>query len=183
MESKTPTLVLLKRNGIYLVVNGYGNGNDAYFYNEHTCPTNYMQDVEAVIYEKDADPHGVFEWVATIDKPEDWDCAPEEFEEWCKLFPELKHEDELPDTPLLTFTDPDTKRQSILFWNNGVLDFKGDVTSSARIFMDFLLETFNKWFESEIQKRSEAETVPPIPKEAMDVFDIALCRAARRLNQ
>ena len=92
MSTPTPTLVLLKRNGIYLIVNGHGNGNDEYFYNEHTCPTNYMQDVEAVIYEKDADPHGVFEWVATIDKPEDWDYGPEEFEEWCALFPELRED-------------------------------------------------------------------------------------------
>ena len=92
MSTPTPTLVLLKRNGIYLVVNGYGNGNDAYFYNEHTCPTNYMDCVEAIIYEKDADPHGVFEWVATIDKPEDWDYGPEEFEEWCALFPELRED-------------------------------------------------------------------------------------------
>ena len=86
-----PTLVLLKRNGIYLVVNGHGDAeHDMYFYNEHTCPTNYMGDVEAVIYEKDADPHGVFEWVATIDKPEDFEEGlPREFNELCVLFPEL----------------------------------------------------------------------------------------------
>ena len=93
MSTVTSTLVLLKRNGIYLIVNGYGDKeHDQYFYNEHTCPTNYMGDVEAVIYEKDADPHGVFEWVATIDKPEDWDYGPEEFEEWCALFPELRED-------------------------------------------------------------------------------------------
>ena len=100
-KETTPTLVLLKRNGVYLIVNGNkmlgidkeeAEHQDQYYYNEHTCPTNYMQDVEAVIYEKDADPHGVFEWVATIDKPEDWEYGPEEFEEWCKLFPELRED-------------------------------------------------------------------------------------------
>ena len=39
---------------------------DDYFYNEHTCPTNYLAKVEKVIApDGDEDPHGVFRWVKT----------------------------------------------------------------------------------------------------------------------
>ena len=166
-----PTLVLLKRNGIYLVVNGHGDAeHDMYFYNEHTCPTNYMGDVEAVIYEKDADPHGVFEWVATIDKPEDFEEGlPREFNELCVLFPELMEDQKMnqdqsipigasftaPKIPTaITFDDHETGSQSSLFWKDGKLHFEGDVDSSARIFMDFLLKSFNECVESEINNRT-----------------------------
>lgn len=37
----------------------------AYFYNEHTCPTNWLQQVEDVIFDGEGDPHGLFEWVST----------------------------------------------------------------------------------------------------------------------
>ena len=43
-----------------------------YYYNEHTCPTNYMRNVVAVIDLKhqDQDPHGIFEYIATLDYDE-----------------------------------------------------------------------------------------------------------------
>ncbi len=38
--------------------------NARYYFNEHTCPTNYMRDVAEIICEGDSDPHGVFEFVS-----------------------------------------------------------------------------------------------------------------------
>lgn len=38
-----------------------------YFYNEHTCPTNFMRNVEKIVFEGDEDPHGVFEFVSVED--------------------------------------------------------------------------------------------------------------------
>lgn len=35
-----------------------------YYYDEHTCPTNFMSQVEQIIFEGDEDPHGVFEFVS-----------------------------------------------------------------------------------------------------------------------
>jgi ribosomal protein L37AE/L43A len=76
-------LVVLKREGFYLIVEGLvfigadapdaGEHNHAYFYNEHTCPTNYLKRVKAVVEKSegrimclDPDPHGCFEYVATL---------------------------------------------------------------------------------------------------------------------
>ena len=40
--------------------------NEEYFYNEHTCPTNYMTEVVKVISEDgNEDPHGIFAYVKT----------------------------------------------------------------------------------------------------------------------
>jgi hypothetical protein len=38
--------------------------NATYFYNEHTCPTNFMREVAEIIFQGDSDPHGVFEFVS-----------------------------------------------------------------------------------------------------------------------
>lgn len=40
-----------------------------YYYNEHTCPTNYLG-VEEVRYGDDYDPHGVFEFVRVLTEEE-----------------------------------------------------------------------------------------------------------------
>jgi hypothetical protein len=86
-----PTLVLLvyykdmdKSQRMYLIVKGMrfttggkdDDGNQHYFYNEHTCPINYMR-VEMVLEHEiihndeydpgDTDPHGIFHFVASID--------------------------------------------------------------------------------------------------------------------
>lgn len=81
-----PSIVILRNGRIVLVLkgmkfNGHASGspnNDDYFYNEHTCPTNYMKNVKAVIElpnkeqrQADTDPHGVFKYVATLP----WDDA------------------------------------------------------------------------------------------------------------
>jgi hypothetical protein len=41
--------------------------NEKYFYNEHTCPTNWLRDIEQIEFEGDHDPHGVFEFVSVED--------------------------------------------------------------------------------------------------------------------
>lgn len=75
------TLTLLRfpnRPDAYLVVAGTRNAsdrpgeNERYFYDEHTCPTNYL-DIEAIWDGADDDPHGIFAYVATIDRPVNFD--------------------------------------------------------------------------------------------------------------
>lgn len=63
------------RKPIYFVVSGTvgahktpaeiadGNG---YYYNIHTCPTNFLRSVVAMCYNQDPDPHGVFRYVASV---------------------------------------------------------------------------------------------------------------------
>jgi hypothetical protein len=38
-----------------------------FFYNMHTCPTNWIKQVEEITFENDRDPHGVFEFVSVED--------------------------------------------------------------------------------------------------------------------
>jgi len=46
---------------------GSEEGDDKYFYNEHTCPTNYLTGIVKIIEGEDADPHGIFEFNKGID--------------------------------------------------------------------------------------------------------------------
>jgi len=76
-EATYSTLVLLRipaySEPIYLVVSATqyrpeepcGEG-DAYFYDEYTCPSNWLGDVEVVIQGDSTDPHGIAQWVASI---------------------------------------------------------------------------------------------------------------------
>lgn len=41
--------------------------NQRYFYDQHTCPTNWVSQIEAIIFEGDDDPHGVFKFVSVED--------------------------------------------------------------------------------------------------------------------
>lgn len=41
--------------------------NQRYFYNDHTCPTNWFRDVDYIEFEGDTDPHGVFEFISVED--------------------------------------------------------------------------------------------------------------------
>lgn len=74
-ERVNKNIVLLKNGNVGLVVEGMSfsgaESNQEYYYNEHTCPTNYMKNVLAVIdlEHNDSDPHGIFEYVKTLD----WD--------------------------------------------------------------------------------------------------------------
>lgn len=68
------SIVFLKNNNVLLAVKGmYFNGDhdighDEYFYEEHTCPTNYFGNVEMVVNLEngDTDPHGIFEFIGSI---------------------------------------------------------------------------------------------------------------------
>ena len=77
---RTATLNLLtippRDEPVYLVVHGgrYGDdhnegGTTAYYYDEHTCPTNWVSEVEAFILDGDSDPHGVAQFVRRVDTP------------------------------------------------------------------------------------------------------------------
>lgn len=60
---------------IYFVVSGsvsstktpeeVANSN-GYYYNSHTCPTNFLRSVVAMCYSQDPDPHGVFRYVGSV---------------------------------------------------------------------------------------------------------------------
>ena len=72
-ERKDKTLVLLRHGTMWLVVEGmkfstHRENNNEYYYNEHTCPTNYLRDVVRIIDSRnmDADPHGIFEYIGTF---------------------------------------------------------------------------------------------------------------------
>lgn len=75
------SLVLLKCGDIGLVVEGMvfdgDKSNNEYFYNEHTCPVNYMKNVKMVFDLKndDTDPHGIFEYVKTLPWEHDIDVC------------------------------------------------------------------------------------------------------------
>lgn len=70
-------LVLLRQGKVGLVVEGmifhsHSSKEDShghqFFYDEHTCPINFMRYVRAVVDlgSKSVDPHGIFEYVTTL---------------------------------------------------------------------------------------------------------------------
>ncbi len=72
------TLVTLESKGpVRLIVEGMSHtlkdgkpdpeDHDEFFYNEHTCPTNFMHNVVKVVDPADGneDPHGIFAYVST----------------------------------------------------------------------------------------------------------------------
>lgn len=63
--------------------------HDEYFFNEHTCPTNWTDDIVAVISEGDEDPHGFARFVRSIKPPDDMDWNGDGHDgTWVDLFPE-----------------------------------------------------------------------------------------------
>lgn len=81
-EVETPITVTLKSDTeppIFVKLNAWKYGHSQkdtpeeffnyqeYFYNEHTCPTNWTDQIEQVIFEGDKDPHGVFKLVSIED--------------------------------------------------------------------------------------------------------------------
>lgn len=71
---------ITRENKVYIMVRGVcrcdekGNldtSNQAYFFNEHTCPWNYLR--FPIRVNGDNDCHGIFEWVASIPLPDDYD--------------------------------------------------------------------------------------------------------------
>lgn len=69
-------------------------GSEAYFYDEHTCPTNWMRDVIAVISDGDEDPHGFATFVKKIAPPDGMDAGGDINGDcntnWTDIFPELR---------------------------------------------------------------------------------------------
>lgn len=57
-----------------------------YFFEEHSCPTNWLRDCAAVIYNGDPDPHGFLKFVRSVDVPRDFDD--DYGGQWPLLFPE-----------------------------------------------------------------------------------------------
>lgn len=43
-------------------------GHTKFFYEEHTCPTNWLGEVLEVVDRGDRDPHGLFEYMGSIDR-------------------------------------------------------------------------------------------------------------------
>lgn len=56
-----------------------------YFFEEHSCPTNWLRECVCVIQNDDTDPHGFLSFVRASDVPEDFD---EYQADWSILFPE-----------------------------------------------------------------------------------------------
>ena len=79
---------------VYFVVEGLVSDEDVkeqqkharYFYEEHSCPTNWIDQTAAVIHNGDADPHGFLEFVRIVEVPEGKDFSDDN--EWAILFPE-----------------------------------------------------------------------------------------------
>jgi len=70
-EKKIPTIVTLKLDQpVTIETEGVMVGQTSetaseYFYNEHTCPTNFLRHVIRIIdAEGDDDPHGIFQFVS-----------------------------------------------------------------------------------------------------------------------
>lgn len=57
-----------------------------YFFEEHSCPTNWLRECVAVIEGGNCDPHGFLEFVRAVDVPNDFDV--DEDGQWQHLFPE-----------------------------------------------------------------------------------------------
>lgn len=96
------TLVLLKiesvRGPVYFVVEGLhtwpledgvtlGAANE-YFYEEHTCPTNFIP-IPMVSFGGDPDPHGVFEVVDAVWMTTEYDALEDEDEYLIEAFPQM----------------------------------------------------------------------------------------------
>lgn len=104
-DVKFNTLVLLRLDvpgteaePVHIVVRGMGfhkrgeqpsiePGRDEYFYNEHTCPWNYLR--LPIKCGDDTDPHGLFVHQETILMPEWYDDHLDNIETWQELFPSL----------------------------------------------------------------------------------------------
>ena len=54
-QSKPVTVVLRVRTG-----SDYNDDQHEYFYNDHTCTTNWLRDVARIVIDGEDDPHGLF---------------------------------------------------------------------------------------------------------------------------
>lgn len=60
--------------------------HEVYFFEEHSCPTNWLRDIVAVIEDGDCDPHGIFDVIRSIHIPDDF--STDDDSQWPLLFPE-----------------------------------------------------------------------------------------------
>ena len=72
LQSVTEPKIILKLNTWKYAHNQNDTQEDfesheRYFYDEHTCPTNWTKDIVEIIFRGDHDPHGVFEFVSVVD--------------------------------------------------------------------------------------------------------------------
>ena len=72
LKSNTTPPIILKLNALkYEHSQGLSQeeyeSNEKYFYDEHTCPTNWTSQIAEIIFEGDHDPHGVFQFVSVED--------------------------------------------------------------------------------------------------------------------
>jgi len=70
--------------------------NFQYFYEEHTCPTNWTKNIVGIIAQGDEDPHGFVEFVSTAEPPKGYICGVG-VDSWKEIFPEV--ENKTSDTP------------------------------------------------------------------------------------
>lgn len=76
---------------IYLVVEAFDGDPEvtSYYYEEGTCPVNVLNGrFEKVIVDGDTDPHGLFEYVRTIDTPAFLGRTHDPDKEWKTIIPE-----------------------------------------------------------------------------------------------
>lgn len=75
---KKPALTLLKlvpKNTVYAVVEDAiydyapDGGNKRYYYEEHTCPTNVLPNIEYLLDGDNTDPHGIWQFCAIVENP------------------------------------------------------------------------------------------------------------------
>jgi ribosomal protein L37AE/L43A len=105
-EDKPPKkrlLTLLKFPGkdgdVFFIQNHFDYGHsdpydelqshNQYFFEEHSCPTNWLRNTAVVVQNGDHDPHGFLEYVRTVRVEKDFDEDDYELVE--KTFPEVKH--------------------------------------------------------------------------------------------
>lgn len=99
-KSLRQILVLLKYHEAFIVVKGLHSWpatmeellqDKEYFYNEHTCPTNFL-DVELICENGDTDPHGIFEFVDAVWMTDEYLAAEEKGEKdeyLAQVFPQM----------------------------------------------------------------------------------------------
>lgn len=63
-----------------------GPDDIGFFYEEHSCPTNWLRQCASVIEDGDNDPHGFLKFVRSVDVSGDFD--EDDDEQWPMMFPE-----------------------------------------------------------------------------------------------
>jgi hypothetical protein len=75
----TQQLVLLRHGNLGIIIEachteGTDDSHEEYFYNEHTCPCNWIDDIIAIIdlNNGDIDPHGIAQYVGRLPLPNNY---------------------------------------------------------------------------------------------------------------